>query len=633
MVAMKQKSLLLQNSADYEGFLDLLRRTGWEREPEAYLQCAEQVAMFCYHNHVGRFADGALENELLEIGRQLDRILEGPHFSFATGQMPRLRKHSRRHVLHVTSGVFRVGGPTRTIVNWIRNDPDTCHSLLLTRQENPREIRNWVSETVTGNGGQILVLPTKLPLLLRAKLMREISRCADILVIHDSVEAIRIVAYALTEGPPVALVNHSDHLFWAGSSIADSVVNLRSVGLRLSEQRRFARHNSLLPIPMTDRPMALSRAEARLKLGIPNDQIMLLSIARETKYIPDERQNFIRTATKILEHNPEAHLHVVGMSRAFAEAKLTHEPHPRLHFLGYVEDPSVHQRAADIYLESFPFGSQTAFLETAMVGVAPVHAFAPAFDLLATNDDAIADIAVTPRNEEEYIDLANRLTRNIEERHQVGSLYRQRLLDAHTGEGWRHSLAVIYAQLDGITHTPHVIPVESCSTTELDLALCTWQRSQKQISGEDINRSVVLGQLLNTTTKMPNIRDQRTRNAMLCFIRQLRNHDHVTSRLAPLSLFAFFFRYLDSEENSLSPSNKEEIRRELLLALAKRTELARWRRDWAEYWEYRNYLKEKGTGQADVPAIVNERVLPWFVYWAKDHLESLWQRWVLLYHP
>ena len=79
--------------------------------------------------------------------------------------------------------------------------------------------------------------------------------------------------------------------------------------------------------------------------------------------------------------------------------------------------------------------------------------------------------------------------------------------------------------------------------------------------------------------KVPRAKGEWTRSALLRFIALLRDQSHVTSRLAPLSLFAFFFRSLDDEVNSLCSDEKEEICRALLLALATRTEWARWRRN------------------------------------------------------
>src|SRR3974377_1129015 len=106
---MHPEAILLENSSHYEGLLEFLRVTGWNRDPEGFLQCAERILWFAHRNHVGRFADGALENSLLTIGTHLDDILKQQQLVLTQQRTPHLRKQSRRHVLHVATAVYRVG--------------------------------------------------------------------------------------------------------------------------------------------------------------------------------------------------------------------------------------------------------------------------------------------------------------------------------------------------------------------------------------------------------------------------------------------------------------------------------------------------------------------------------------------
>ena len=61
-----------------------------------------------------------------------------------------------------------------------------------------------------------------------------------------------VLAFADKRCPPVALLNHADHIFWLGSTISDLIINQRDIGKVLSEERRFARHNTVLPIPLME---------------------------------------------------------------------------------------------------------------------------------------------------------------------------------------------------------------------------------------------------------------------------------------------------------------------------------------------------------------------------------------------
>ncbi len=298
-----------------------------------------------------------------------------------------------------------IGGHSRTIKNWIINDPDTRHSLLLTCQ-GKASVPGWLSEVVRDSGGEVIELPQSATLLARAKWARDIARAAaDLVVLHHSGnDVVPIVAFATRECPPVALLNHADHNFWMGGTVSDTIINQRHIGKTLSEGRRFTRRNMVLPIPLSEIPPELSRAAAREQVGIPQGQTMLLSIGRAKKYIPTRKHNFIHTAGEILERNPDAHLYLLGVAEDDLAGHVGAGKHERLHFLGPIENATLYQCAADIYLEGFPFGSQTALLESALAGLPAVLAFDPPFALLATNDESLWDLASNPASEGEYIE-------------------------------------------------------------------------------------------------------------------------------------------------------------------------------------------------------------------------------------
>jgi predicted O-linked N-acetylglucosamine transferase (SPINDLY family) len=144
-----------------------------------------------------------------------------------------------------------------------------------------------------------------------------------------------------------------------------------------------------MPIPLEESARELSRQDARQRLSIPADQVVLLSVARAEKFRPCAQYDFTATVGKILRRNPQAHAYLIGESHSGIRRYLRCELHDRIHFVGGIEDSTVYRAAADIYLETFPFGSQTALLEAALSGLAIVPACAPLFPLLVANDDSI----------------------------------------------------------------------------------------------------------------------------------------------------------------------------------------------------------------------------------------------------
>ena len=459
------------NRASYEWLLARLAAIDPQHAPEQALQTIERIAGFAAEFHPGRFADGALENVAYEIGRALETAPNDTQ-GFT---LPAPRAPGSRRVLHVTTRVFGVGGHTRMLTHWIRNDRDSRHSVALLNQRGT-PVPGAMIDAVRDSGGDLVVFPEGSPLLLRAGWLRALAQQgADLVVLHHfASDAVPTVAFAIAQTPPVAVLNHADHQFWLGSSVTDLVINLRSTGAAHTAARRFLPRNTVIPIPLPDTSEAMPREVARRALGIPEQQITLLSIGRPLKYRPSGPYDFVATANRILEGVPDAHFHVVGETVSGIGRYLREAPHARLHFVGTVENPAVYLAAADVYLESFPFGSQTALLEASLGRLPVVPAYAPLFPLLVANDDALTDLLPNPASEAEYRERAELWIRDRHGRRAMGDLLRQRLLVDHVGDGWLGRLRTLYETTDALKHEPRTIPVAPCNRENTDISLSGW---------------------------------------------------------------------------------------------------------------------------------------------------------------
>jgi hypothetical protein len=465
-------SFLRANSAAYESLVKKARSMDWRKDPETFLRLIEKIAGFAAGFHSGRFADGAIENRILEIGAGLRDLLP----ETVGAPPPVMRKKNRRQVLHVSTSVSKIGGHTRFMYHWIRNDKSACHSLILTNQAD-EPIPSWLAEAVERSGGRLTVLQPEMTLCEKALRLRQMARESISLAVlhHFGADVVPTIAFAASDCPPVAVLNHADHLFWLGSSVTDMVINLRSPGANHTAERRFVPCNYVLPVPLPNHCTKGPRADARRMLNIDEEQIVLLSIGRAEKYRTCGSYSFVATANKILDRHPRAHLYVVGESASRIAPYLRCAIHDRLHFVGSMESPSLYHDAADIYLESFPFGSQTALLEAAMKELPVIPAYAPLSPLLVANDDALADILHNPRSEQEYIERVGLMIRHPEQRITLGETLRKRLLADHVGDGWLKRLAGLYQETDRLVHRPRPIPISSCSTTEMDIGLSLWR--------------------------------------------------------------------------------------------------------------------------------------------------------------
>ena len=464
-------AFLEANRSTYEWLLAKLAAIDSSREPEAALRMVERIAGFAAEFHPGCFADGALENVAFRIGKELSVLPS----EISGSTLPTPGPGGSRRVLHVTPRVFGVGGHTRMITHWIRNDPDSRHSVALLHQ-GPAVVPETVASAVRDSGGDLVVFPETFSLLDRAVWLRAIARAgAELVVLHHfASDVVPTVAFAVADTPPVAVLNHADHQFWLGSSVTDLVINLRSVGAAHTAARRYLARNTVIPIPLPDVSEAMPRDVARRELGIPAEQVMLLSVGRPLKYRPCGEYDFVATANRILEHVPAAHFYVVGETAEGIKRFLRAAPHERLHFVGTVENPASYLAAADVYLESFPFGSQTALLEASLSRLPVVPAYAPLFPLLVANDDALVDLLPNPPAETEYRANAEHWIADPQGRHALGAKLRERLLVDHVGEGWLGRLRQLYAESDALKHEPREIPVAPCSLSDADLSLSVW---------------------------------------------------------------------------------------------------------------------------------------------------------------
>ena len=454
-----------------------LARTGSD---ELILDWIQLSANFAAMNHPGLFGDGKLENLALDVGRSLCAVEQA---------QTQVNHDTRRRVLHVATTVASIGGHTRTIINWIKNDSQSCHSLITTDNLGvtiPPELQHAIEH----NGGRIVVQSGSHSLCDRALRLRTFAAAnADLVFLHIVPhDVVPVAAFAKPGGPPVALINLADQCFWLGSTIADSVVHLRDIGASTAKQLRQTRNDLLLPIPLPANTVSHDRLRQREQLGIPATQLVLVSVGRSIKYAPTNKYNFFRTACRILNAHPDAHLYVVGVAEQDYINRVDFHSHERMHLLGPLDNATPYQQAADIYIEGFPFGSQTALLEAAMQGVPCVPAIAQSSQLLATQDSSLNGLIDTPIDEDAYVNRTCHLMAHPDERQFLGSALSQSVLEYHVGESWSHLLEEVYKSLSTLDHLPTNIDHQSPQTRTVDQAISQYHGTRLQ--GEDIEQMV-----------------------------------------------------------------------------------------------------------------------------------------------
>jgi len=268
-------------------------------------------------------------------------------------------------------------------------------------------------------------------------------------------------------------MNHADHVFWLGVSVADAVIDFREFGARISRDRRGGRLSLRFPLPLDSDLPVVDRAAARAKLGIAPDEVMLLSMGAPYKYRPNQKHDFFQTLDRVLAANPGARLYVIGVSPG--EARSFGVPfHDRVELLGALSDPSVHEAAADLYLEGFPLNSYTALLETAARGVCPVLMYAPTPQIDLSTDAALDGLIVNTRNEDDYVAQVSALINNPAGRTALGAAVAHRIASINGADIGREYLQPIYERLSALAHNPASPPMQASSELEEDLDLAAF---------------------------------------------------------------------------------------------------------------------------------------------------------------
>lgn len=389
-------------------------------------------------------ASPELEADLLELAGALPRY-----------EWKRSAPGAPKRWLHVMDQALPYGGHTAMARRWISSDTANIHSVALLSQQTP--VPDTLAETVAASGGQVTVMDPEVSLLSRAGSLRKLAfENADYVVLHVAVwNVIAPVAFGLDGGPCVVLVNHAAHIFWVGVSVADLVLNCRGSELERewTVTYRGTERSGVLPIPLVPvvripaGDVEQVRERAKRELEVPSGLTVLLTVGDTYKYRPLGVLNFFQAANQILSSCPNTYLLAVGPEPSEDWQVLGANFTGRVCVTGKQRDLRRYHAAADIYLEGFPFGSTTAFLEAGLQGIPSVLAPADCPPPFGTDGVALDHLIERPSSVRAYADQVVALVRDPARRRELGALLSQSIEHHHTGEGWKQYLAKVVSQL------------------------------------------------------------------------------------------------------------------------------------------------------------------------------------------
>jgi hypothetical protein len=402
-----------------------------------------QVSIAAFHavaRHSGLWASPRLEALLSRIA---DRRLRNAPGRQAPGAI--------RHVMHVATQVPALGGLARMMERWIRADSKRTHSVAITRQDImplPESLR----DAVNYRGGTVQILDHRCGgLFERAQRLRDAAQAADLVVLHiHPFDIVPQLAFATPSRPPVVFLDHADHGFWLGTHITDVMASMREAGRRLMIERRGIPPGriALLPTILDEGHRRVSRQEAKRQIGVPEDCILLASVARKRKYVTLGGTSFADLHLQTLLEHRKAVLLVVGPGAREDWSEAMQRCEGRIISLPEHADPRIFFEAADIYVDSFPFVSITSTLEAAILGTPAVSLFPFGRDsaVLGCNMPGLDRLLITCSSRRAYHEALSQLITDESHRYELGAALQRQIAASHIQDAWLDKLEALYRQ-------------------------------------------------------------------------------------------------------------------------------------------------------------------------------------------
>jgi len=322
------------------------------------LKLLQYTSMWAVREHTGKFSDLQIEQALSNI---------------ATQYPTEKQDFNKNTFLHVMTECSNIGGHTRIVEKWMNaSSKEEVHSLLLIKQKT--EIPEWLTLSTNTKQGTIYKLPINNSTIQKALELRKTASKYEYIILHIHMDdIIPILAFA-TESfeRPIVFVNHGDHLFWLGISITDSIYDASQAAVHFTKSKRGNLLSSIVPVPLqfgqecnTSKSTILDTSN----LGTSQETKVILSMANSYKYHYLDDYAFIKMGLKILEENSNTIFIVIGADKEQEKPWQDAYESSGKRFIAVGlktrEEVSLYKAISNLYIDSFPFNSYTAFLECA----------------------------------------------------------------------------------------------------------------------------------------------------------------------------------------------------------------------------------------------------------------------------
>lgn len=419
------------------------------------------LAAFSSTNHPGYYFDGRVENILFDYGRKLDEYVDKKRLELDIKKIISKKKYT---ILHVATKLYKVGGHTRMLYQFLRRHEDKNQVLVLTRQS-IEDVPRWFTDGIENI--PIISLDFLESVFDRAYCLRSISDISEkVILYHHPDDAIPIVAFSHDKCPPVLLKNHAHSWFWLGASVTDMVIAYSDFHKKFTLKTRPLKNVCNFRFTQLDdietQVSQEDKIEAKRKLKISPDTICIITIGTAGKFIPNNKYNFFKTMMKIMAQFKNVELFVIGIAEGAELIRKYNFNTNKIHFVGTVNDPDQYFKAADICLDALPQPSLGGTTYAAIVGLAcPLFKYGESnvFNVKHLLNAKLYDQYVgTTKNEKEYLEKLKFLIINPESRLKIAESIRDHYIGMFSKEKLKNYIREMLDSSDTIKHSPGKIP-------------------------------------------------------------------------------------------------------------------------------------------------------------------------------
>lgn len=308
--------------------------------------------------------------------------------------------------IHLISEPYLIGGHTRLMEQLATMHPHKP-DLLITRSSGEKAV-----ERTRGFFTKTTVVASGTP---RANIA-EIVECLKpyrrvVLHIHPD-DIISVIACGLLKkltNATIYFVNHADHVFSYGSSVADVYFEISTFGQRRDLKKHIAGEKSFLGIPLTSTLVPTAH-----RLPQKDQALNFFSAASPFKFKPVKQYDLRPAIYRVLSEFKQSTFWIIGANPLtniwWWPVKLRYWK--RFKVLSSVPYESYVKllESADFYVDSYPTPGGTAFAEQLVSGRrcvglrAPIQGYSPADNLKVDNVNELIESILHRSNDSSVID-------------------------------------------------------------------------------------------------------------------------------------------------------------------------------------------------------------------------------------